>query len=815
MSDGERMNFCLSDLVPPLRWSDAALIRPLTEQRGLPDAWWRSLPLHRVLAVIDAEALGELLTDLALSHWPAAAVGDVLPALHVLDPDDADDPQVAIALDRAGSWPGLLALSGRELADQPFVKARPVLTALFGAVFVRLSPPVAHRSHPYGGAPQRAGGVPAVGALGAVGPGDAGEPLERAEPAGAGLEGLEPAEAPSGDVVLAEAALAATLERDGDAGDDAPDAVADSVAEDFTDDADAAGEHESAEDDAEAVADADADAEDMDDADYAEDGKFAEDAIAEDDSDAGDEEDESAEDDDAGDEDYEDYEADEADEADEDSAEDDIGEADDDIAEDEATADDQDDAYERDDAYEQDDVEDSGDDFREEQGGVAAGFGEPDLEAASPNGGVPGAVPAVVPEPPAGYDFPALIDAAFADLDDQTWMVAQNRVFTEAPSAVQELAKLLAVSPEAIHQLESGLRTRLVGWLTLPEAAPYITHLAWLADRLGTAAPKALLVEAAEWHRRELRSLEVPAWQFVVATLPGYRVSGDWLVAGDVEELRERTRDLIAGTERPPTVRQALEMVVSLGVRPEVARQWLESVPQLRVRSGLNGAHPPSADAEPQEPQARAAWKEPGPPGGQTPGGQAPGGQAPGGQAPGGQKGQPERHQGQLKDVALTRRCFRQPDGRWWLRVDVTGAHLDGGEVSLPTGFAAYVGLTPGDSRTVRSAAGDVALAWHARPVLGSLRQILTEVAAKEGSHIFLTLSEEGMLRVRHLPAAEGGDPTSLALRLVGYTAPGGTEDQAVRVIATRIGLAGPVSRPELLARLRERGDRDLLSLLG
>jgi hypothetical protein len=98
---------------------------------------------------------------------------------------------------------------------------------------------------------------------------------------------------------------------------------------------------------------------------------------------------------------------------------------------------------------------------------------------------------------------------------------------------------------------------------------------------------------------------------------------------------------------------------------------------------------------------------------------------------------------------------------------------------------------------------------------LGSLRRILGEVAAEEGSHIFLTLSEEGMLRVRHLPAAEGGDETSRALRLVGYTAPSGTPDQAARVIATRVGLSAPVGRPELLARLRERGDRDLLSLLG
>ncbi|MEU6413684.1 hypothetical protein [Microbispora sp. NPDC046933] len=537
------MNFCLSDLVPPLRWSDAARITTLADRPGLPDAWWRTLPLHRVLAVLDAEALGDLLTELALGHWPAAAVGDVLPALHVLDPDEADDPQVAIALDRAGSWHGLLALSGRELADQPFVKARPVLAALFTAVFLRMSP-------------------------------------EEAEP------------------------------------------VSEPVAE------------------------------------------------------------------------------------------------------------------------------------------SAGPVAEPD-------------------DPPEEQirDIPALIDAAFSDLDDQTWMVAQNRVFADEPSDPEQLAKLLAVPPVVIHDLEAALRDRLSRWLALPEATPYNEHLARLTGTIGAAFPKERFVTAAEWHGRDLPSLEVPAWRFVLATLPGHRLFGDWLVAGDIEELRERTRNLIASAERPPTVPQALEMIGSLGVRPDVARQWLESVPQLRAQK--------ASQIDPDRQQDRQQDRQPG--------------------------GQ----QGGLKDVALTRRCFRQPDGRWWLRVDVSGHHLHGGEVPLPSGFAAYVGLAPGEDRTVRSAAGEVGLSWHARPALASLQRILSEVSAEEGSHIFLTLSEEGTLRIRHLPAANGGDETSRALRLVGYTAASGTPEQAARVIATRVGLTAPVERPELLARLRERGDRDLLTLLG
>ncbi|NUT09675.1 MAG: hypothetical protein HOQ38_04305, partial [Nonomuraea sp.] len=103
--------------------------------------------MPRVLAAIGPESLGELLTEIALEHWPAAAVGDVLPALHVLDPDEADEPAVAIALDRAGSWAGLLALTSRELVDQPFIQARPVLNTLFAAVLVRLAHPYPYARH--------------------------------------------------------------------------------------------------------------------------------------------------------------------------------------------------------------------------------------------------------------------------------------------------------------------------------------------------------------------------------------------------------------------------------------------------------------------------------------------------------------------------------------------------------------------------------------------------------------------------------------------------------------------------------------------
>ncbi|WP_433350573.1 hypothetical protein ACQP25_40995 [Microtetraspora malaysiensis] len=889
------MNFCLSDLVPPLRWSDAARIGTLTApscsvddlppgaqlnaaEGALPEAWWRSLPVSRVLAVLGPEALGELVTELALEQWPAAAIGDVLPALHVLDPDDADDPQVAIALDRAGSWPGLLSLSARELCDQAFIKARPVLTALFTAVFARLAgtrrPPIAGAAGqglPAGAAAQspvqaapafteaskdvpdaapalteasedvpdaapalaEASGGPAAPVLAESLPEAAtdglseasedlsevasapvenvpdaapvlpepsealpGDPGEEASEGAAHLEGAAPAEEPepaSADAVPApgepDGAETAETAEDGEEAENA--AVSAEDGEDTASAEDIAASPEGPADPPEespAAVDATPDAAESgasdDSADAHEAGPGDDPARPEAGSDAA----EGAEASDAAE-----------------GAEDDVDDA--------ANATAAPDGPEGPDSAGSDDTgsapeSEEGPDGEEGPAAVSESSAEsaPDGGAETDGGAAPASESGPVEEP----DFPALLDTVFADLDDQSWMVAQNRVFAEIPTAAEELAKLFAIPVAAIGEIEESLRARLAEWLAGPEAMPYGEHVKRVAETLGVAAPKSRLIDAAPWHRADLPSLDVPAWQFVLATLPEHRVSGNWLVVGELGELHEKTRALILGAERPPTVARALELVASLGIHPEVAKEWLEHVPQLRMQSG-NTSRPapapaPGAPAPNLPPAAPQGAPAPDP-------GHAPG-FAPGG-APGFPPAAPAMQQGQLKDVALTRRCFRQPDGRWWLRVDVTAQHLEGAEISLPSGFAAYLGISPGGSRTVRSAAGDVTLSWQAHPALGSLQTILTEMAAKEGSHIFLTLSDEGMLRVRHLPAASGGDATARALRLVGYTAPGGTREQAFRVIATRIGLAGPVDETELLTRLRERGDRDILSLLG
>lgn len=673
------MNFCLSDLVPPLRWSDAATIPLLRDQPELPGAWWRSLPVSRVLAVLGPERLAGILAGITLDHWPAAAVGDVLPALYVLDPEDADEPCTAIALDRAGSWAGLLALTGHELREQPFIQPLPVLNALFGAVLTRLANPDVTPVRPSGSTAKDASAATEGAAE------DASE---------------EPAEAEEATKDEAEAEAVPEPEKAEEAAEEPVKPV---EAVEPVEAVDAAVPPAPPEPEpiplprrkpSPPVRSPEPPPQEKQEGSLPERGLFEP-----------------------------------------------------------MTA------------------------IKPEPNPEP----EPEPENEPEKAEEPQEAPEPVAEeqPPRQDDLYTLLDGAFANLDDRSWAVAQNRVFTDAPATVEALSKLFAVQPEVIDEAETALRRRLDEWLASEEAAPYRDHLVEVGKALGRAAPKARLAAVAPWHARELRSLDVPAWQFVLATLPDHRLTEDWIVEGDITELRHRTRDVISGAKPPLTMSKALDLVASLGIHHDVAKEWLAGVPQLRI---LGAGQRPPQQAPPPAPEDEERKEGPFRP---------------------------------LKDVSLTRRCFRQPDGRWWLRIDVTAEHLKGGECPLPSGFAAYLGLSPGAARSVQSAVGELGLSWQERPVLESLRTLLEDAGAKPGAHLFVTLSDEGVLRARHLPAA-GGDtePVARALRLVGYTAPGGTAEQAARVIATRVGMTGQVGLPDLLARLRERGDRDLLSLL-
>ncbi|NUT43305.1 MAG: hypothetical protein HOV86_25275 [Thermoactinospora sp.] len=168
------------------------------------------------------------------------------------------------------------------------------------------------------------------------------------------------------------------------------------------------------------------------------------------------------------------------------------------------------------------------------------------------------------------------------------------------------------------------------------------------------------------------------------------------------------------------------------------------------------------------------------------------------------------------KDVSETRRSFRSRDGLWWHRVDINAEHLRGSGTPLPTGFAAYLGMAPGGSLTASAPSGDVVISWHNQPTMGSIRNVLAEFKAADGDHVFLTVSDGGELLTRFLPGAHPGiPPLARALHLIGYTAPVQSEAEGMRLIGARIGLPDTATREEIVTRLRERGDRDILGYLG
>ncbi|GAA2804534.1 hypothetical protein GCM10020219_090230 [Nonomuraea dietziae] len=300
----------------------------------------------------------------------------------------------------------------------------------------------------------------------------------------------------------------------------------------------------------------------------------------------------------------------------------------------------------------------------------------------------------------------------------------------------------------------------------------------------------------------------MPAWQFVHATMAAL------VRVPDLAPPPSAPTPPGPPPSAPPPPPQPLFQAPPPGHEPPFQAPPLSHEPPFAAPPA--GHEPPFA-APPlgHEPLFQA------PPPGQEPPFQAPANQPsfhaplqPPAPEPGDANGNGKPYQG-FKDVSLTKRCFRQPDGRWWLRIDMTAEQLATGECALPSGFAAYLGLTPGSSWTVRSAAGELMMSWHGRPSISQMGRLLADVGAREGGHLFITLSKEGVLRAKHLPVATpGASKISKALRLADYTGLSSAIEHAARIIAIRIGMSGNVSLEDLKTRLRERGDRDLFELL-
>ncbi|MFE5597293.1 hypothetical protein [Streptomyces sp. NPDC056549] len=166
------------------------------------------------------------------------------------------------------------------------------------------------------------------------------------------------------------------------------------------------------------------------------------------------------------------------------------------------------------------------------------------------------------------------------------------------------------------------------------------------------------------------------------------------------------------------------------------------------------------------------------------------------------------------RDVAQTRRCFQTGQGTWWYRLDVNGEHLRGSGFTIPAGFAAHLGLTPGGRLELSHDVGDIQLVWRNQPSCGSIRPLLERMDVVEGDHVFVA-AKDGRLKALRL--ADEPDlnltDTQRALRLMALSGHV-TEKDMPAVLGRRIGLTDARAMDEVLAHLRIRGDKDILELL-
>ncbi|MEE2038803.1 sigma factor-like helix-turn-helix DNA-binding protein [Nocardiopsis sp. CT-R113] len=165
------------------------------------------------------------------------------------------------------------------------------------------------------------------------------------------------------------------------------------------------------------------------------------------------------------------------------------------------------------------------------------------------------------------------------------------------------------------------------------------------------------------------------------------------------------------------------------------------------------------------------------------------------------------------RTVERTRRCFRT-DGTWWLRLDLNAEHLRGSGFPMPIGFASWAGMYPGARTPVRIGDRDAVAAWKNQPLMSSVRTLLLEADATEGDHAFITISE-GRVVCRVSPAeCPHTAPLSRALHLAGVTGTGGGPG-SVSALTAAIGLEPGASLQEAREHLADRGDSDILAVLG
>ncbi|QVQ52174.1 hypothetical protein J4H86_26330 [Spiractinospora alimapuensis] len=422
-------------------------------------------------------------------------------------------------------------------------------------------------------------------------------------------------------------------------------------------------------------------------------------------------------------------------------------------------------------------------------------------------------VPTPLPPPPTNLTerpLIATVDQLFRGWEPLERTVAAERLFPAEPVSIRVLAGRVGVDVDRIRSAQRTAEERIVRWLSSPGGTAVTQHLLAVAERIGTAATLDHLIAAHPEHPVEIPALGAPLWRVVVALFTDRRMHDGWLIAGDPHQLRWHTRELLSGQ---PSVEEAgSRLGQQLGIRPQALRAWLLSVPGVTVTG------------EQVLLDARPGTQPPSPPLGVAP--RVPGMAEETGATTA--NGLPIRRRGGAAaeetptsapaGVAESARCFRAPDGRWWHRVDVTADHLNGAPVTVPTGYAAHLGLNPGQLLCLTAPGADLlVLVWRDQPAFDSLRPLLRRLSAQPGDRIFIIIDGD-QLDARRLASGEVVEdgPTGKALHLLGYTA-AATPEAALEIIGHRIcpdGAQPSTDAATVLEMLERRGDSDIVAEL-
>ncbi|GAB3691505.1 hypothetical protein [Nocardiopsis oceani] len=442
------------------------------------------------------------------------------------------------------------------------------------------------------------------------------------------------------------------------------------------------------------------------------------------------------------------------------------------------------------------------------------------------------------------------VEEMFRSWPDLERTVAAERLFATDPISIRVLSEQIAVDVTDIRGAQRKVEERLLRWLGSPEGAAITKHLRELSEQLGSATTIDRLINAHPDHPADVPTLNTPLWRVIITLFTDRRMHNGWLIADDPNRLRWQTRELLGDA---PNLTEAGIRLGRIGIRQQDLRAWLLSTPGVSLRDGYvfvdqtvpmeaPGGHSPDtpggattenglpirrrpdgqhSSAPSDLPPTRTEQEyqqRPGPdqgsfqPGhGASPMPQQQPQQGPG-TAPAVAHSAPG-HPG-ASDPAMSARCFRAPDGRWWHRIDITADHLNGAPVAVPTGYATHLGLQPGRLLCLTAPGADLlVLVWRDQPAFDSLRPLLRRQAAQPGDRVFITVSGD-RLDARKLPSGDlsGYPPAARALHLIGYTAPAAT-DEALKIMSRRITDNGDESLADpqaLLDMLALRGDDDI-----